>query len=189
MRSETNLLVLDEPTNHLDIPSRDVLEDALKTYGGTMIAVSHDRYFLNLMVDRLLVLGNGGWELIEGNYDAWQRQRVEVEDRPVERSPEKASQKAVYERNRADRRAQEGRKRRLQAIEKEILDLEAELERLDDNLRLTTGRRIGSTSSRSRRNASGSRPGSKNALQHGKRWTRRKRRARNGYRTEPVQER
>ena len=136
MRSETNLLVLDEPTNHLDIPSRDVLEDALKTYGGTMIAVSHDRYFLNLMVDRLLVLGNGGWELIEGNYDAWQRQRAEVEDRPVERSPEKSSQKAVYERNRADRRAQEGRKRRLQAIEKEILDLEAELERLDGQLAL-----------------------------------------------------
>jgi ATP-binding cassette subfamily F protein 3 len=136
MRSETNLLVLDEPTNHLDIPSRDVLEDALKTYGGTMIAVSHDRYFLNLMVDRLLVLGNGGWELIEGNYDAWQRQRAEVEDRPVERSPAKSSQKAVYERNRADRRAQEGRERRLQAIEKEILDLEAELERLDGQLAL-----------------------------------------------------
>ncbi len=136
MRSETNLLVLDEPTNHLDIPSRDVLEDALKAYDGTMIAVSHDRYFLNLLVDRLLVLGNGGWELIEGNYDTWQRRRGEAEDRPAPRPPEKASQKAVYERNRAARRAQEGRERRRQAIETEILDLEAELERLEGQLAL-----------------------------------------------------
>ncbi|MCY3767243.1 MAG: ABC-F family ATP-binding cassette domain-containing protein [Gemmatimonadetes bacterium] len=136
MRSETNLLVLDEPTNHLDIPSRDVLEDALKAYEGTLIAVSHDRYFLNLLVDRLLVLGNGEWELVEGNYDAWQRQRGQQEYTPAARSPRNPARKAEYERTRADRRARDRRQRRLAAIEEEIQILEAELERLDGQLAL-----------------------------------------------------
>lgn len=136
MRSETNLLVLDEPTNHLDIPSRDVLEDALKAYEGTLIAVSHDRYFLNLLVDRLLVLGNGEWELVEGNYDAWQRQRGQQEDTSGARSRRNPARKAEYERTRADRRARDRRQRRLEAIEEEIQDLEAELERLDGQLAL-----------------------------------------------------
>ncbi len=134
MRSETNLLVLDEPTNHLDIPSRDVLEDALKTYEGTLIAVSHDRYFLNLLVDRLLVLGNGTWELVEGNYDAWQRRRQTRTDPPAVRSNRNTSRKAAYEQTRADRRAEDRRRRRLEAVEKEIQDLEAELERVDGQL-------------------------------------------------------
>ena len=136
MRSETNLLVLDEPTNHLDIPSRDVLEGALKTYDGTLITVSHDRYFLNMLVDRLLVLGNGKWELVEGNYEVWQRQRGTRGDLPEAHSPKKTSQKAIYERSRADRRSQDRRERRLEAIEKEILELEAELERLEGQLAL-----------------------------------------------------
>lgn len=134
MRSETNLLVLDEPTNHLDIPSRDVLEDALKAYEGTLIAVSHDRYFLNLLVDRLLVLGNGKWELVEGNYDAWQRRRASCEEPSGTRSQRNTSRKAAYERTRADRRAQDRRRRRLEAVEEEIRDLEAELERVDGQL-------------------------------------------------------
>ncbi|MDA0748304.1 MAG: ABC-F family ATP-binding cassette domain-containing protein, partial [bacterium] len=60
MRSQTNLLVLDEPTNHLDIPSCAVLEQALDGYDGTLLAVSHDRFFLNRLVNRLLVLDTGG---------------------------------------------------------------------------------------------------------------------------------
>ena len=136
MRSETNLLVLDEPTNHLDIPARDVLEDALKAYEGTLIAVSHDRYFLNLLVDRLLVLGNGTWELVEGNYEAWQRQCGPREDPPEIGSRRNSSRKNAYERTRANRRAQDRRKRRLEAIEEEIQDLESELERLDGQLAL-----------------------------------------------------
>ncbi len=136
MRSETNLLVLDEPTNHLDIPSRDVLEAALKNYAGSLIVVSHDRYFLNLLVERLLVLGNGTWEIVEGNYDAWQRRRGTREDSQKPRSRGNSSQKDLYERKRAERRAQEGRQRRLEAIEKEILDLEAKLERLNGELAL-----------------------------------------------------
>jgi ATP-binding cassette subfamily F protein 3 len=69
----TNLLILDEPTNHLDIWACDSLEEALKAYKGTVIVVSHDRYFLNRTVDLLIVLdGKGGSEVVYGNYDTYE---------------------------------------------------------------------------------------------------------------------
>lgn len=63
-----NTLVLDEPTNHLDIPSREVLEEALADYAGTIIVVSHDRYFLDRIVNRLLVMRAGEHTIYNGNY-------------------------------------------------------------------------------------------------------------------------
>jgi ATP-binding cassette subfamily F protein 3 len=65
------ILILDEPTNHLDIPSREVLEDALLDFEGTVIAVSHDRYFLDRAVERLLVIRPEGCTLHEGNYSSY----------------------------------------------------------------------------------------------------------------------
>ena len=62
------LLVLDEPTNHLDIPSREALEEALLEFPGTIIVVSHDRYFLDRIVDRLLVIRPEEYEVFNGNY-------------------------------------------------------------------------------------------------------------------------
>jgi ATP-binding cassette subfamily F protein 3 len=76
MWSATRALVLDEPTNHLDIPSREALEEALRAYAGTIIMVSHDRYFLDRVVTHLLVLEPGGYERIVGNYTEWQQQRA-----------------------------------------------------------------------------------------------------------------
>jgi len=68
MLGGSDVLVLDEPTNHLDIPSREVLEEALGEFNGTIIAVSHDRYFLDRVVNRLLVIRPEGHALYEGNY-------------------------------------------------------------------------------------------------------------------------
>jgi ATP-binding cassette subfamily F protein 3 len=68
---EANFLVLDEPTNHLDIWARDALEQALQKFDGTVLLVSHDRYFLNRVVDHLLVVENGRFRVIEGNYDTY----------------------------------------------------------------------------------------------------------------------
>ena len=62
MLSKANFLILDEPTNHLDIGSREALEDALLDYGGTLLMVSHDRYFINKLADRILVLNPDGIE-------------------------------------------------------------------------------------------------------------------------------
>ena len=68
-----NLLILDEPTNHLDIWACDSLEEAIKGFGGTAVVVSHDRYFLNRVVDLLIVLdGTGGSEVVYGNYDTYE---------------------------------------------------------------------------------------------------------------------
>ncbi len=68
-----NMLILDEPTNHLDIPSREVLEDALSDFPGTIIAVSHDRYFLDRICNRLLVMRPGAVQAYGGNYTDYVR--------------------------------------------------------------------------------------------------------------------
>lgn len=69
--SDANFLILDEPTNHLDLWARDSLEKALKEFDGSVLFVSHDRYFLNQVADHLLVVQPKGFKVIEGNYDAY----------------------------------------------------------------------------------------------------------------------
>ncbi len=73
--SGANFLLLDEPTNHLDIPSCEVLEDALLDFDGTILTVSHDRYFLDRIVDRIVVLRGDGTDEYLGNYSDYERQR------------------------------------------------------------------------------------------------------------------
>ena len=81
-----NVLVLDEPTNHLDIPARETLEDALSEYAGTLIVVSHDRYFLDRVCTRLLVIDGTALETHLGNYSDWrQRVRQSERERPARR--------------------------------------------------------------------------------------------------------
>jgi len=72
MLHKDNLLLLDEPTNHLDMDSREVLEDALENFEGTILAVSHDRYFINRFANRVAVLGPDGVKEYAGNYDDYQ---------------------------------------------------------------------------------------------------------------------
>ncbi|MBC8132153.1 MAG: ABC-F family ATP-binding cassette domain-containing protein [Deltaproteobacteria bacterium] len=73
-----NVLVLDEPTNHLDIPARETLEQALHDYEGTLIVISHDRYFLDRVTTRLLVIDGSSVESHLGNYSDWRRRRNET---------------------------------------------------------------------------------------------------------------
>src|SRR4029077_12313055 len=75
-----NLLILVEPSHHLDIWACDSFEEALKAFEGTVIVVSHDRYFLNRVVDLLVVLdGAGNAQVIHGNYDTYERMRAQQE--------------------------------------------------------------------------------------------------------------
>ena len=69
MLKKPNLLILDEPTNHLDIESREVLEDALTSYDGTLFCVSHDRFLVNKLATRILVFDNGNIKSFDGCYD------------------------------------------------------------------------------------------------------------------------
>ena len=77
MLSEANFLILDEPTNHLDIMSKEILEDAINSYSGTVLYVSHDRYFINRTASRILELCNGGFTGYLGNYDYYLEKKAE----------------------------------------------------------------------------------------------------------------
>ena len=72
MLRRDNVLLLDEPTNHLDMDSREVLEDALEDFSGTILAVSHDRYFINRFATKVAVMGSHGVEVFPGNFDDYQ---------------------------------------------------------------------------------------------------------------------
>ena len=76
MRGGANCLVLDEPTNHLDIDSVEMLESAIEGFDGTVIFVSHDRYFLDRIADRIVEVRDGDVRAYEGGYSDWERARV-----------------------------------------------------------------------------------------------------------------
>ena len=79
MLSDANFLILDEPTNHLDIVSKEILEEAIRNYTGTVFYVSHDRYFINTTATRILELTGGGLNSYMGNYDDY----LEKKDTPL----------------------------------------------------------------------------------------------------------
>src|SRR5262245_66621316 len=94
------MLILDEPTNHLDIASREALEDALNDFDGSIIAVSHDRYFLDRIASQILFFGEKGVEHFDGGYSEFyeahhralaEKQAVEIELQKAERSRRPAS--------------------------------------------------------------------------------------------------
>ena len=80
MLSPANFLILDEPTNHLDIPSKEILEDALKDYTGTILTVSHDRYFINKIATGIIELRNKVLTKYKGNYDYYEENRDRIYD-------------------------------------------------------------------------------------------------------------
>lgn len=81
--SNANLLLLDEPTNHLDIDSKEVLEEALTNYDGTIFTISHDRYFLNTVVDKILVLDENGITEYLGNYDYYIDKKRQIQEMSI----------------------------------------------------------------------------------------------------------
>ncbi len=94
-----NLLILDEPTNHLDIPAKEMLEEALKTYDGTVLIVSHDRYFMSQVATKIVEIREGELVVFEGGYDYYQRKIAEEAEkaRQVQLEAEK-QKKAVAKR-------------------------------------------------------------------------------------------
>ncbi len=104
-----------------------MLENALETFEGTVIAVSHDRYFLNRLVNRLIVLGDGKWQLVDGNYDAYQRQMQVVEIPTVQNAPQTQTD---YKNRKRAMRQQQRRERRLAEIEEAIATLEDQADQI-----------------------------------------------------------
>ncbi len=132
-----NLLVLDEPTNHLDIPSCEVLEAALKQFDGTIITVSHDRYFLNDLINRLVVIDDAGWQLVDGNY-ASLSQLWTARNGNGDKRRDKGVDSDRAESKRAKRIVQK-QQRRIQEIETEIAELEDQIEGLDAQIESVEG--------------------------------------------------
>jgi ATP-binding cassette subfamily F protein 3 len=140
--TSANLLVMDEPTNHLDIWSREALERSINEFEGTVLVVSHDRYFLNQVADRLIHLASGRARVIEGDYETFQhlvqkeKEREEkptakpaaapATDRPRGKAPAAAGHTAKPKRKFPYRKAAD--------IEREIGELEREVTELEDLL-------------------------------------------------------
>ena len=131
MLRKDNLLLLDEPTNHLDMDSREVLEDALTDFGGTIITVSHDRYFINRIANRIIEMQPDGVTEYIGNYDDY----IERKKRPVAVEAEAGKTKTELEkekrREKLSRQALRQLKIRAQEAEKAVGVKEAEIAELE----------------------------------------------------------
>lgn len=136
-----NFLVFDEPTNHLDVGAREVLEEALSGYAGTLLFISHDRDFIDALATRVVDVRAGRLESHIGNYTDFRRRRGEagadgVQAVSAERSPAdaKRARMEARERERAATRERTRERRRLEVLEAEIESLEEELVTLDQRL-------------------------------------------------------
>ncbi len=128
-----NVLVLDEPTNHLDLSTKEVLEDALAEFGGTIILVSHDRYLLNKVASRIIEIKHDEVNSYEGNFDAYSEAMNAARQLKMQSEAEikRAEEEKAYKENKArqyrskEQRAADAQKRnRIRELEKEIEDTE-----------------------------------------------------------------
>jgi ATP-binding cassette, subfamily F, member 3 len=143
MMQEANFLILDEPTNHLDLDSKEVLEAALVDYPGTLLFVSHDRYFINKIATQVVEMNPDQTRLFLGDYDyyvdkkqeEYELQQIEEAERlknePKEEEPHK---KNSFEEDKAAKSEERKKNRRIAEIEKEIEELELKLEENEELL-------------------------------------------------------
>lgn len=128
MLSSTNFLLMDEPTNHLDIDSKEVLENAILDYDGTCFIISHDRYFLNRVLDKIIVMEEDKATIYLGNYDYYIEKISEL-NKPEE---ENNISKTQLSKDKKKKREQDREKSK---ISKKILDLENKIEQLELELK------------------------------------------------------
>ena len=132
-----NLLLLDEPTNHLDLPARESLEEALRQFDGTVLFVSHDRYFIRALASKVVELSDGNLTEFTGNYDEYtafktaRTEAIKAEEKSVQRNP--APLQTGY-RSKEERVADAKKRERVKRIEKEIAELETEETALNESL-------------------------------------------------------
>lgn len=138
-----NVLVLDEPTNHLDLSTKEVLEDALAEFGGTIILVSHDRYLLNKVASRIIEIKHDEANSYEGNFDAYSeavnaarqlKMQSEAEIKRAEEEKAYKENKARQYRSKEQRAADAQKRNRIRELEKEIEDTEVLIFELENDI-------------------------------------------------------
>ncbi|NFK09831.1 ABC-F family ATP-binding cassette domain-containing protein [Clostridium botulinum] len=139
MLSKSNLLLLDEPTNHLDIMSREALEDALLNYDGTVLVISHDRYFLNKVIGKIYELNIDGIKEYLGNYDYYIHKKINPNRFDYEAiTSENSKTKTQIHQERRKKKEEEKKlkqeKLKIKNLEKEITDLEEVVNSLQEQL-------------------------------------------------------
>ncbi|MDD3767077.1 MAG: ABC-F type ribosomal protection protein [Eubacteriales bacterium] len=130
MLSKDPFLVLDEPTNHLDIKSREVLEGALLNYDGTVLVVSHDRYLINKLANKIYYMTNGGLEKYEGNYDYFLEKHKTASASTTESKPKIND----YELRKKAQAAKRKIENQIKRVEEEIAQVEKDIESLETEL-------------------------------------------------------
>jgi ATP-binding cassette, subfamily F, member 3 len=135
MLQKANFLILDEPTNHLDIDSKEVLENALIDYPGTILFVSHDRYFINRIATKVILLSEQGAQEFLGDYDYYvekQQEKIELlkleENLHSNMESAQTTSKQTYQLDKETKKIERQRKRRIQEIEETVETLEAEVQ-------------------------------------------------------------
>ena len=133
MLKGANLLLLDEPTNHLDIDSKSVLEDALNSYEGTVISISHDRYFLNSTCNKILAMSQDRMDEYLGNYDYYLEKTKKYDDFEEEEisKTQIANQKKL---DREERNKEKKRKEKLANLENDIHEKEDRVKKIEEEL-------------------------------------------------------
>ena len=143
MQEHGNVLILDEPTNHLDLSSKEAIEEALAEYTGTVIFVSHDRYLLSKISDRLIELSGGSYRLHNYGFNKYldvlreeqAAERKALEAAKQQRAAEAAKEKSVKGyRSKQQRSADAARKNEMKRLEKEIDDLQAQIDSLTEEI-------------------------------------------------------
>ncbi len=136
MLSNANFLILDEPTNHLDATSKEILENALNEYEGTLLYVSHDRYFINQTATRILELKGGNFISYPGNYDYYMEKKTEAADTDGESiQAEKVSgSKLSWQEKKAEEAEKRKKASRIKHIEDEVASLEARLKEIETGM-------------------------------------------------------
>ena len=140
MLSEANFLILDEPTNHLDIASKEILEEALNSYTGTVLYVSHDRYFINQTATRILDLTNQAIVNYIGDYDYYLEKKEELTEKyaPTVQEASEAKQvsenKLSWQQQKEEQARQRKRENELKKVETRIEELEKRDKEIDDTM-------------------------------------------------------
>ena len=135
-----NVLVLDEPTTHLDIASREALESTLESYDGTLLFVSHDRHFIRLMAERILVIEDGAARLFEGGFEEWVRINRPPEPEPVSRRARARHRRRDRESKRRERDSVPGKQAQTIDYEALIQQLEADVAEIERRLEIASAK-------------------------------------------------